>query len=695
MNPFRLWFRIVLLLGCFALTTRPALTQAPATPVGTASAVQTATLTFTEAATVASINVLTQGAPNLDFQFASGGSCADGTAYSVGQTCTVNYIFDPTHPGIRYGAVVLYDDESPVNAIATTYIWGTGNGPQVTLSPAVETQSQIGIGFSSGLNGIAMDGSGNVFVAAGDTVEEILAAGGYTTVKSIGSYGAFLGGVFGVSVDGAGNLFVNDSPGFVEGAIKEIMAAGGYTRIVTIAALPTVYENIAVDGSGNLFYANTGGNQVMEMLASDGYTTSKTLGSGFGFPLSVAVDGSDNVFVADRNSGFIKEILAAGGYTTVQEIGSKLSEPSTVAVDGNGNVFVAVNTNLNHYVKEFPAKGGYTTTKVLSNPTTRQHGLAVDAGGDIFLSTRPNTIYSAPEWVSELNYTDQAVNFGGTQVGSTSSDSPVTVTVGNNGNEPLDISGVSYPADFPEKSGVATDCTASTVLAPGATCTLSIDFSPLLSSATGLITPLNEEVNVVDNSLNVTDAVQAVVATSNALFAPPALTAPAPSSTLSGASATFTWSPGSATKFQFRLGKSPGGNGLYGSGPISTDSVTVSNLPTDGTTIYARLYYLLNGTWDPIDYVYHAPTTALISPPPGSVLSGSTVTFSWSSGVATEFQFRLGNYLGGNGLFGSGTTSRTSVTVSNLPTTGKTIYARLYYSVNGVWQSTDYTYTAQ
>jgi hypothetical protein len=33
--------------------------------------------------------------------------------------------------------------------------------------------------------------------------------------------------------------------------------------------------------------------------------------------------------------------------------------------------------------------------------------------------------------------------------------------------------------------------------------------------------------------------------------------------------------------------------------------------------------------------------------------------------------------------------------VSGLPTTGVTVYARLYQLIDGVWQHTDYTYTAQ
>lgn len=179
----------------------------------------------------------------------------------------------------------------------------------------------------------------------------------------------------------------------------------------------------------------------------------------------------------------------------------------------------------------------------------------------------------------------------------------------------------------------------------------------------------------------------------SAAFQPPALTLPTPSSTLTSTSATFTWNPGSATTFQFRLGTVLGSNNIYGSGQTTSTSKTVSGLPTTGK-IFARLYYMQSGTWRYVDYVYYTPT-ALISPTPGSTLSGSTVTFTWNPGVATAFKLQLGIVAGGNGIYGSGQTTRTSVTVNNLPTNGETIHARLNYLVGSTWYYNDYIYKAQ
>jgi hypothetical protein len=678
------------LLAALALAAATGPAQAPPTLVGSTSPVQTATLTFTESATVASINVLTQGAPNLDFQFASGGTCAVGTAYTSGQMCTVKYTFKPTHPGPRYGAVAMYDSSSPAKAAATTYLEGTGDGPQLGFGPAVE--STLGSGFNA--SGGAVDGSANIFVVdSGDnTLKEIPAAGGYANVITLVT--GFNG--HGPAIDGAGNVFVADS---TDHMVREVVAAGGYTRVLNIASSINAIA-VAVDGSGNLFVATqNGANSAKELTAASGYSSIINLGGGnLGSgcdPSGIAVDGAGNVYISDHYSHHVKKILVSGGYTTVKIIGPALppsagSSPGGVAVDAVGDVFVtAWDGNTDGWVEEFIAQGGYATTRIVSDKSSWGGNPALDGNGNIY----------APHGsgVGKLDVTHpSSLTFATTAASSTSTDSPQTVTVTNIGNKPLNISGVSYGHDFPEASGVSTDCTPSTSLGISGSCTLSIDFSPLRTSATGSSTPLSEQVTLTDNNLNVTNAEQAVAVSGTETFTAPALTTPTPGTVIGSSSATFTWNPGSATTFQFRLGTTPGSNNIYGSGQTNATSETVSNLPT-GVNIYAVLYYMLDGAWKSLDYTYPGTPQApkLTTPAPGSTLSSSTVTFSWNPGTATTFQFRLGTTLGSNNIYGSGQTTKTSETVSNLPTNGETIHAVLYYMVNGAWQYTANTYTAQ
>jgi hypothetical protein len=183
---------------------------------------------------------------------------------------------------------------------------------------------------------------------------------------------------------------------------------------------------------------------------------------------------------------------------------------------------------------------------------------------------------------------------------------------------------------------------------------------------------------------------------------PAAITFPTQGSTLSGTSVAFTWTPGNtATHFELWLGTTGvGSSNLYNSGNVTVTTETVSGLPSNGQPVYARLYYLINGTWQPVDYTYTAsgsPTpAALTTPTPGSVLPGPSVTFAWNPGnTAIHFELWLGiSGPGSSNLYNSGNVTATSETVGGMPVNGTTVYARLYYLINGTWQYADYTYTA-
>ena len=106
----------------FATVSNPALV----TPVGSTSAVQQGVLTFYQGGALAGLSVLTQGAANLDFKIAPGGTCSSGISNLANGVCTFNYTFTPGRPGTRYGAIVGTDGFGGV--IATTYVQGTRPG---------------------------------------------------------------------------------------------------------------------------------------------------------------------------------------------------------------------------------------------------------------------------------------------------------------------------------------------------------------------------------------------------------------------------------------------------------------------------------------------------------------------------------------------------------------------------------------
>ena len=221
-------------------------------------------------------------------------------------------------------------------------------------------------------------------------------------------------------------------------------------------------------------------------------------------------------------------------------------------------------------------------------------------------------------------------------------------------------------------------------------------------TATGL--PTNGETVYATLYSSIGGAWVPAVYTFNA-YGPATLTAPSPSSKLT-ASTTFTWAPvPGITNYWLDLGTADAGantKNIYNSGSITATSATVTGIPQTGETLYATLYTYMAGAWQPIFYTFTAAGTpapaALTTPAPGSKLTSSSVTFTWSPGEeVTDYWFNLGTGNSGAGaknLYSGVETTLTSVTASGLPTNGETIYATLYSYIAGAWQPTVYTYTA-
>jgi uncharacterized protein (TIGR03437 family) len=236
--------------------------------------------------------------------------------------------------------------------------------------------------------GIAVDASGNVYVADLDTnsVRRISPNGNITTYAGNGAAGysgdrgpataAQLNTPDGLALDPAGNLYIADrnnhsirvvSP---DGNIRTAVGNGspgffGDAGPATNALLDSP-EGIALDSSGNLYIADTANDRIRMVSASGVITTVAGTGNGnvFGdggpavaagliLPTAVAVDRSGNLYIADLGNSRIR-VVSAGKIATA--VGSSTGAP---LADGENAVSV-----------------------VLNGPT----GVAVDAGGNIYFT---------------------------------------------------------------------------------------------------------------------------------------------------------------------------------------------------------------------------------------------------------------------------------------------------------------------
>ena len=89
----------------------------------------------------------------------------------------------------------------------------------------------------------------------------------------------------------------------------------------------------------------------------------------------------------------------------------------------------------------------------------------------------------------------------------------------------------------------------------------------------------------------------------------PGLTAPANDIHLTGAEVMFQWSDNGhgVGHWLLDIGTTPEGSDLHeGNYTGATTSVQVTGLPTDGSPVYVRLWYLLDGVWYSLDYQFTA-----------------------------------------------------------------------------------------
>ncbi|MBI5683442.1 MAG: fibronectin type III domain-containing protein [Verrucomicrobia bacterium] len=178
----------------------------------------------------------------------------------------------------------------------------------------------------------------------------------------------------------------------------------------------------------------------------------------------------------------------------------------------------------------------------------------------------------------------------------------------------------------------------------------------------------------------------------------PAMLTPAPGSTLTSSSATFTWDGGvGASAYAMWVGSAPNGYDIHAA--VHSDlTATVTNLPTDGRTIYVVLWSWMNGTWQSRAYTYTAFTATgpdpakLVLPLAGSTLTSDRLTLVWDAGVgATQYALWVGDAPQAYNLYAA-FESGLSRTVQ-VPLTGNPVYVRLWSLINDVWQFNDYTFT--
>jgi len=221
-----------------------------------------------------------------------------------------------------------------------------------------------------------------------------------------------------------GNLYVSDTANnvirVITGGLINTYAgtqgSQGYAGDGAAANLATLNHptGLAIDGSGNLYIADTGNNVVRMVSVKNGYisTVAGDYSRGGGYtgdggaatnaqldaPTAVAVDSAGNIYVTDSVYNLVRKVTASTGYFStivgINSTGGSLNHPNALLLDPSGAIYIADTSHrvlkwFNNTLTTFAGTGdigtsgdnGPATKALLNNPT----GLAEDAAGNIYI----------------------------------------------------------------------------------------------------------------------------------------------------------------------------------------------------------------------------------------------------------------------------------------------------------------------
>jgi sugar lactone lactonase YvrE len=254
--------------------------------------------------------------------------------------------------------------------------------------------------FSSSTDGIAVDKSGNIYVADTDNgaIRKITPSGKVTTLAS----GFAL--PFGVAVDRHGTVYVADN-----GVVDKISPDGTVGTLVT--GYPQI-QGVAVDADGFIYvtYNLTSTDGVVERITPTGVAT--TVAGGFTDPTGLVVGPDKTVYLSDSVLNQVLKISPSGsvslwagspggvfGSQNGVGTGATFNGPWGLALDKSGNLYVGDTSNS--MVRKISPDGTVTTFAGTGSQGSADgrgtvatfeapYGVCVDSSGAIYVADNNN-----------------------------------------------------------------------------------------------------------------------------------------------------------------------------------------------------------------------------------------------------------------------------------------------------------------
>jgi hypothetical protein len=371
------------------------------------------------------------------------------------------------------------------------------------------------------------------------------------------------------------NIFTNANANiYIQFGVTGLGASDGFINLVHYTPYVTALTNKAVKSS-----IQASALSAINTYATPAYGTqnivgiSVSLGTALGFTGLIGINAAETASCTPYTSGCYNEVI------TVADAATQAQEGFSLYYDDQGGT-----EGPNQY--DFYAVVQHETDEVLGTSscisTQSSSGLSDECDGPVSGSNGiPSVVdlsrYSSPAHLaldtSPSTTAGQYFSFdGGVHYG----------IIGDGGSQKI-YNTLDNGDDFADYISSSPDCGTNQAVQDAEGCPGEDGGLTILNDGESEITILNTD------GFDIPEAV---------------LTSPAPGSTLSGTSATFTWSAvNGAADYAITVGTTGvGSSNIYASpsgGPATSQAVT--GLPTSGT-IYVRVFSYVGGFWTSIDY---------------------------------------------------------------------------------------------
>jgi len=471
---------------------------------------------------------------------------------------------------------------------------------------------------------------GDIYTVAGTGASTLGSSGTYSEGDGSLATAASLNLPISVSFDASNNMYIAEYGG---DRIRKVSYQTGLISLIAGAAASGSSVATACTATSNSIYV------VSTVCGDGGPATSAT----FNQLRALWIDGGGAIYVADGADNRIRKIDTAGNIATLAGNGASTS----VADPGNS----------------------------LTDPTVSTFDLSLDSNGNIYIAD------SNGDRVREISVIGTTLTYTAVGPGGIASQ---LATVYNNSATSLTLSGLttlSAPYAQTVPSGYGTDCTSTSVINPGMSCSILISASPTLTTAQTATEAVAS--NGTNNSGAASISLTATVKSSadsgsvtsvvaSAYDIAPSQSVTFTSTTQNSTASTNNGSPIGGT-VTFLDGTTSLGTGSVTNGIATFTTTAIATTGTHSITASYNKTPTSNGfpasVSSAITITVTAATTTTLAVTPSSLVADKGATVTLMATVAASSCTGTVNFYSGTVLQGSGTLSSgtATLTTTSLP----------------------------